>query len=114
MNKIRELTTYGDYFDDFFEPLPKKVRNKIIKIFEIIETIAHVPETYLKHLLDGLFEIRVQLGSDIFRILCFFDSGKLVVLLTGFQKKTQKTPSNEIKRALRLMNEYYKEKEKEK
>lgn len=49
-------------------------------------------------------------GSDIFRIFCFFDEGKLIVLLSGFQKKTQKTPSEEIKRAERLKNEYFNEK----
>ena len=62
---------------------------------------------------DGLFEIRVQLGNNIFRIFCFFDGSKLVVLLSGFQKKTQKTPKGEIEKAVRLMSEYYIEKEKE-
>ena len=73
-----------------------------------------VPETYLKHIenTDALYEIRVQLGNDIFRIFCFFDKGKLVVLANGFQKKTQKTPKNELEKALRLMNEYYQEKNK--
>jgi len=60
-----------------------------------------------------LFEIRVQLGTNIFRVFCFFDGNKLVVLLSGFQKKTQKTPKDEIKRALKIMNDYYREKEEE-
>jgi len=67
-----------------------------------------VPEDYLKHLegTDGLYEIRVQQGSDIFRIFCFFDEGKLVVLANGFQKKTQKTPKIEIEKALKIKHEY--------
>lgn len=67
-----------------------------------------VPETYLKHLegTEGLYEIRVQLASDIFRIFCFFDEGKLVVLANGFQKKTQKTPKQEIQKALKIKEEY--------
>lgn len=67
-----------------------------------------VPETYLKHIenTDGLFEIRVQQGSDIFRIFCFFDEGRLVVIANGFQKKTQKTPKGEIVRALKIKSEY--------
>ena len=67
-----------------------------------------VPETYLKHIenTDGLYEIRVQSGSDIFRIFCFFDEGKLIVLVNGFQKKTQKTPQNEIKLAIKIKLEY--------
>lgn len=67
-----------------------------------------MPEDYLKHLkgTDGLYEIRVQLGSDIFRIFCFFDEGKLIVLANGFQKKTQKTPKSEIEKALNIKREY--------
>ena len=71
-----------------------------------------VPETYLKHIenTDGLYEIRVQQGSDIFRIFCFFDHGQLVVLANGFQKKTQKTPKKEIELALKIKEEYENEK----
>ncbi len=59
---------------------------------------------------DGLYEIRVQQGSDIFRIFCFFDDGKLIVLANGFQKKTQKTPKSEIEKALKIKKEYEQEK----
>lgn len=111
MERYRQIVAYRNYFEDFFQKQNEKVRNKIIKVLEIVETIERVPESYLKHLQEGLFEIRVQLGSDIFRVFCFFDRGKLVILLTGFQKKTQKTPKKEINKALRIMNEYYKEME---
>jgi len=88
------------------------VKEKIIWTFNLIEEVQHVPETYLKHIegTEGLFEIRVQQGSDIFRILCFFDKGKLVVLVNGFQKKTQKTPKQEILKALKLKEEYHEQK----
>jgi phage-related protein len=88
------------------------VRDKIIWTLDLIEELERVPETYLKHLenTDGLYEIRVQQGSDIFRIFCFFDEGKLVVLANSFQKKTQKTPKKEIERALRIKGEYENEK----
>ncbi len=78
----------------------------------MIEIIERVPETYLKHLegTDKLFEIRVQSGNDIFRIFCFFDEGNLVVLANGFQKKTQKTPKQEIEKALKIKIEYYENK----
>jgi len=59
---------------------------------------------------DGLYEVRVQQGKDIFRIFCFFDQGQLVVLANGFQKKTQKTPKSEIERALKIKEEYENEK----
>ncbi|KAF5074614.1 hypothetical protein DSECCO2_179800 [anaerobic digester metagenome] len=79
----------------------------------MVETLKQVPEDYLKHIegTNGLYEIRVRLGSDIFRIFCFFDKGKLVVLANGFQKKTQKTPKSEIDKALKIMEEYENEKE---
>lgn len=59
---------------------------------------------------SGLYEARIQLGSNIWRVFCFFDNGKLVILLNGFQKKTQKTPKNEMEKALKLMAKYYTEK----
>ncbi len=112
--KAREVITYKSYFEDFFKEQTPKVRDKIIKILDIIEQVERIPTTYLKYIegTDGLFEIRVQLASNIFRIFCFFDNGKLVVLLSGFQKKTQKTPRKEIDRAVSIMKEYYKEKGK--
>lgn len=113
--KVREVITYKEYFDDFFKTQPQKVRDKIIKILDIIEQVERIPTTYLKYIegTNGLFEVRIQLGSNIFRVFCFFDGNKFVILLTGFQKKTQKTPSTEIDRAVKLMNEYYAEKRKE-
>ena len=113
--KVREVITYKGYFDEFFKKQPQKVRDKIIKILDIIEQIDRIPLTYLKYIegTNGLFEVRVQLGNNIFRIFCFFDGNKLVVLLSGFQKKPQKTPPEEIKRAERLMTDYYEEKGKE-
>lgn len=115
MKKVREVITYKEYFDDFFAQQNQKVRDKIIKVLDIIEHIDRIPSTYLKYIegTSGLFEVRVQLANNIFRIFCFFDGGKLVVLLSGFQKKTQKTPQGEIKKAERLMADYYEEKGKE-
>jgi phage-related protein len=106
--KYRTIIFYKDYFQDFFVKQRDKVRDKIIWTLELIEDIQKIPETYLKHMenTDGLFEIRVQQGSDIFRIFCFFDQGQLVILMNGFQKKTQKTPKKEIIKALKIKEEY--------
>ena len=113
--KIREVVVYKTYFDDFFKSQPQKVKDKIVKVLDIIEQVERIPTTYLKYIegTNGLFEVRVQLGNNIFRIFCFFDGSKFVVLLTGFQKKTQKTPRAEIKRAEKLMEEYYEDKRRE-
>lgn len=108
-DKKRSVVIYGEYFNDFFRKQKPKVRDKIVWTFELIEQLDVIPETYLKHLTgtDGLYEIRVQQGSDIFRIFCFFDNGRLVVLLNGFQKKTPKTPKAEILRATQLKAAYH-------
>ncbi|KHJ37004.1 phage-related protein [Pedobacter glucosidilyticus] len=110
--KHRSITFYKNYFQDFFIKQNKKVKAKIVWTFELLEDLQRVPETYLKHIenTDGLYEIRVQIGSDIFRIFCFFDEGKLVVLANGFQKKTQKNPKKEIEIALKIKAEYESEK----
>lgn len=115
MVKIREVVAYENHFEDFLIAQTQKVQDKIFKIIEAIETLERVPANYLKSIVgtNGLYETRIQLGSDIWRVFCFFDNGKLVILLNGFQKKTQKTPKNEIDKALKLMTKYYQEKTKE-
>ncbi len=109
---VRSIVLHRRYFLDFFNDQTDKVKDKIEYVLELIRNIQRVPETYLKHLegTDGLFEVRVQSGNNIFRILCFFDNGNLVVLMNGFQKKTQKTPKNEIELAKRIKYEYFEEK----
>ena len=94
---------------------PVKVQNKIFKIIEAIETLERIPESYLKLITGtkGLYEARISLASNTWRVFCFFDKGRLVILLNGFTKKTQKTPKREIDKALRLMSEYFIEKEEE-
>ena len=111
-NKFRAIIFYKEYFQEFFVKQRGKVKDKIIWTFDLIEALPRVPETYLKHIenTDGLFEIRVQQGSDIFRIFCFFEQKKLVVLANGFQKKTQKTPKQEIIKATKIKEEYENEK----
>ena len=110
--KVREVIAYKHYFEEFLKKQPAKVQDKIFKIVEAIETLERVPSQYLKYLegTDGLFEARIKLGSNIWRVFCFFDDGRLVILLNGFQKKTQKTPKNEIAKAEKLKSDYYSEK----
>lgn len=106
--KYREVVFYKDYFQNFFVRQNKKVKSKIVWTLELIEDLQRVPETYLKRIenTEGLYEIRIQSGNDIFRIFCFFDKGKLVVLANGFHKKSQKTPKKEIVLALKIKEEY--------
>ena len=109
---MRTTYVYGTEFWDFYYAQRPEVQDKIDWVIGLVRTLRMVPEKFFKHLegTEGLFEIRIKLGSDIFRILCFFDEGNLIILLNGFQKKTDKTPKNEIEKAERLKKRYYEEK----
>lgn len=109
---VRKIIFYENHFIEFYQNQNVKVKNKIQFVFELIKQVERVPEKFLKHLegTEGLFEVRVKYQSNIYRIFCCFDEGMVVVLFNGFQKKTQKTPKNEIEKAERLMNEYFRSK----
>ncbi len=85
-----------------------KQAKKVAWVLRLVRDLNFVPKEYLKKLVDtnDIWEIRVQSGSNIFRILCFFDKGNLIVLTNGFAKKTQKTPVKEIELAEKRKQEY--------
>lgn len=112
--KYRTVIFYKDYFEKFFLKQRKKVKDKIVWTIELVEDLEIVPERYLKHIesTKGLYEMRVRVGRDSIRIFCFLDRERLVILINGFQKKTQKTPGREIEKALKIMEEYKDERQK--
>ena len=112
---VRLVVAYANYFKDFKKTLSRQVLSKIYQVFIYIMTFEDVPEKFLKSIVNvkGLYEIRVEESGNIYRIFCCMDEGNLVILFNGFQKKTQKTPSNEIKRAKRIMDEYFQQKQDE-
>ncbi len=75
----------------------------------VVTHADRVPGKFLKHMegQKGLYEIRVDVGNNIFRIFCCFDKGKIIVLFNVFQKKSQKTPKQEVELAIKLMSEYF-------
>ena len=79
---------------------------------QLIATIDRVPAKYFQHMegTEGLYEIRVEVGSNIFRAFAFFDEGQLIVVANAFQKKTQKTPKNELELGEKIKKEYFNEK----
>ncbi|MFV0530947.1 MAG: type II toxin-antitoxin system RelE/ParE family toxin [Flavobacteriales bacterium] len=114
MKTERKIIFYEHYFVDFYVEQSGKVQEKIEYIFKIIRTVQNVPKKFLDHMTgtDGLFEIRIEFESNIYRIFCCFDKGNLVVLFNAFQKKSQKTPKKEIELALKLKEEYFNSKKK--
>ena len=92
---------------DFILELTPKMRTKVLRIINMLETNgSELREPYSKHLVDGIFELRAQVGSDISRVLYFFIVGRKAVLTHGFIKKSQKTPPSEIDRAKKCRAEY--------
>lgn len=114
MNIIRQVIAYKRYFLDFYQKQPEDVQKKIEWTLNLIRVTQLVPDKFFRSIKNsvGLFEVRVEVGNNIFRIFAFFDKGQLVVLANAFQKKTQKTPVKEIEKAIKIMEEYFNEKEK--
>lgn len=108
---IRDIFYYENYYLDFFRELRPEVKKKFNWTLQLIATIDKVPEKYFKHMTNstGIYEVRVEVGSDIYRVFSFFDKGNLIVLANGFQKKTQKTPVSELNLAEKLKKQYFDE-----
>jgi phage-related protein len=106
---VRKIIFFEGHFMEFYKKQNQKVKGKIQYVFEVIKQVERVPNKFLEHMTetDGLYEIRVEYQSNIYRIFCCFDENNLVVLFNGFHKKTQKTPKSEIKKAERLKKKYF-------
>lgn len=111
---IREIFYYKDYYLSFFETLKPEVQRKFNWTIQLISRIDRIPEKFFKHITDSndLYEIRIELGSDIYRVFSFFDRGRLIILLNCYQKKTQKIPRKELEKAEKLKKQYFDEKSK--
>jgi phage-related protein len=109
---IRHVFYYKNYFLDFYKQQTKDVQKKFNWTLELISVIDKVPKKYFDHMTgtDGIWEVRVEVGSNIFRAFSFFDEGKLIVIANAFQKKSQKTPKNELELAKKIKKEYFDEK----
>lgn len=103
----RTIITFGNYFHDFLKGLSEKEREKVDYGLVLLKTQDRLPVKFVKHIKDGLYELRTEYNGNIYRVFFIFDEGKIVVLFNGFQKKTQKTPTNEITKALKIKEDYY-------
>lgn len=109
MEGIRKIKVFKTYYKEFYLAQTTEVRAKIDYVIELIKVLDRVPKTFFKQIegVTGLFEIRVEYAGNIYRIFCCNDEGQLVILFNGFQKKSEKTPTNEIQKAKFIMNEYF-------
>lgn len=107
----RKIKTYGGYYERFKETLSQKEVIKLDYIISLLETNDRVPVKFMRYIRDGLYELRMEYNSNIYRVFFIFDEGQIIVLFNGFQKKTQKTPLGEIDKALKIKEEYYADKQ---
>nr|DAH37093.1 MAG TPA: protein of unknown function DUF891 [Caudoviricetes sp.] len=104
---MRKIITYKTYFSDFIKKLSKDEVNKIRRALDLFKVEDKMPRHFIKFIRDGVYEFRVNYGNNEFRIFFIYDGDTIVVLFNAFKKKTQKTPNNEIEKALKLKEEYY-------
>lgn len=107
MNSERKISYYKNYFIDFFMSLDDGAKKKVAYILDMLKTQQRLNKNFVKLIRDGVYELRASHHGNIYRAFFIFDDGNIVMLFNGFQKKTQKTPENEIEKALILKNEYY-------
>lgn len=111
---VRNIFFYKKYYLDFYNTQTDDVRKKFNWTLQLISTLEMIPRKYFQHMegTEGIYEIRVEVGNNIYRAFSFFDKGNLIIIANAFQKKSQKTPKNEIVLAERIKKEYFDEKNK--
>lgn len=95
---MRRIIAYKNYFSDFIKKLSTDEINKIRRALDLFKVEDKMPRHFIKFIRDGVYE---------FRIFFIYDGDIVVVLFNAFKKKAQKTPDNEIKKAIKLKEEYY-------
>lgn len=106
----RKILTYGGYFERFMESLTTKEQQKVKYGLLLLKTQDRVSTKFVKHLREGIYELRTTYNGNIYRVFFIFDDGNIVVLFNGFQKKTQNTPVSEVELALKIKVQYYADK----
>jgi len=103
----RRIIAYKHYFAEFMESLTPAEQKKVVYVLDMLKSQQRINAKFVKLIRDGLYELRVESGGNIYRVFFIFDYGNIVILFNGFQKKTQKTPESEINKAMNLKKEYY-------
>ena len=103
----RKILYFKQYFIDFFMSLDDGAKKKVAYVLDMLKTQQRLNKNFVKHIRDGIYELRAQHGCNIYRAFFIFDNDDIVMLFNGFQKKTQKIPKSEIEKAIKLKEEYY-------
>ncbi|MEY8485797.1 type II toxin-antitoxin system RelE/ParE family toxin [uncultured Parabacteroides sp.] len=111
MERERRIRTYGGYFEAFMNTLEEGVQEKIQYGLLLLKTQDRLSGKFVRLVRNGVFELRTEYNGNIYRVFFIFDGSNIVILFNGFQKKTQKTPTNEIEKALKIKEAYYADKQ---
>ena len=95
----RKIRAYKNYFTDFISSISELEARKVFYVLDMLKMQERLSTKFIKHIEDGIFELRAEHGGNIFRAFFIFDEGNIVLLFNGFQKKLQKTPRKEIEQA---------------
>jgi len=111
MRRVRTILLYKNYFKEFYIDLNEGARKKVNFVLRLIESQIVIPSKFLRTIegVKGLYEIKIEYMGNIYRVFCYFDKGNIVVLFCGFQKKSNKTPKEQILRAKQILKEYISE-----
>jgi putative addiction module killer protein len=104
---MRKITAYKQYFLEFMATLDESASKKVYYALDLLKIQNRVSKKFVKHIRDGVYELRAEYEGNIYRVFFCFDDSNIVILFNGFQKKTRKTPESEINQAIKLKNEYY-------
>ena len=107
LQQTRRILTYGGYFEAFMDTLTLEQQQKIKYGLLLLKTQNRITAKFVKHIEDGIYELRTEYEGNIFRTFFIFDKDNLVILFNGFKKKTQKTPKAEIEKAKQIKKAYY-------
>lgn len=108
---MRKIKTYGGYFERFMQTLTAEEQKKVQFCLMVLKTQDKLSTKFVKHLSNGIYELRIKYNGNIFRIFFIFDDGNVVILFNGFQKKTTKTPKEELRKAVKIKEAYYADKQ---
>jgi putative addiction module killer protein len=106
----RKIVEYKGYFSTFISSIEDDEARKVFYVLDMLQTQEKISKKFVKPIREGLYELRIEYNGNIFRVFFCFEENKIVILFNGFQKKSSKTPNNEIRKALNLKKEYYESK----
>lgn len=110
MFAVKKIVAFKGSFEELYDTLPQKEKDKVDRVFMLMQSDNKMPSHFINYLEDGIYELRITVKNRELRFLFLYDGQQLIILANCFVKKTRRTPRAEIEKAFRLRREYYEEK----